>query len=202
MDDVKTYKTFSYGGLRGVYDDRDLSLGGNVDHGDPYTHAPAVWYYLVYRFAIRSVLDVGCGQGHAAAYFHQKHDCIVTAIDGLAANLERAVHPICVHDLRQGPFVTRVDLVHCAETVEHIEADYVDHVIDTLACGRVVCMTHAEPYQPGHHHVNCQPDTYWIALLRHKGFLLSETDTTRIRACAQRDNAVWFASTGLVFIRS
>jgi SAM-dependent methyltransferase len=194
--------TFSYGGLRGCYSQDDSTLGGNVDHGDPYTHAPSVWSYLVHRFAVRSILDVGAGQGHAAAFFARAHLCDVIAIDGLASNLERAVFPLVIHDLRSGPLVTRVDLVHCCETVEHIDAEYVDHVIDTLACGRVICMTAAEPFQPGHHHVNCQPQEYWVGLLKAKGYLLSDTDTRRIRSLAENDNAVWFHSTGMVFIRS
>jgi SAM-dependent methyltransferase len=199
MDDIPT---FSYGGLRGCYSKDDATLGGNVDHGDPYTHAPSVWSYLVHRFAVRSVLDVGAGQGHAAAYFARVHLCDVIAVDGLASNLERAVFPLCIHDLRRAPFLTRVDLVHCAETVEHIEVDYVDHVISTLACGRVVCMTAAEPFQPGHHHVNCQPQSFWIGLMRERGYLYAEADTKRIRGLAEADNAIWFHNTGMVFIRS
>jgi SAM-dependent methyltransferase len=194
--------TFAYGDLRGVYSEADASLGGNVDAGDPYTHAPAVWDYLVHRFAVRSVLDVGCGQGHAAAYFFRQHGCAVIAIDGLADNLAHAVHPLIIHDLRAGPFRTRVDLVHCAETVEHIRPEFVPNVMATLTCGRVVMLTAAAPEQAGYHHVNCQPSEYWIGLMKDHGFTHSSIDTRRIRALADRDGAVWFRETGLVFIRT
>jgi SAM-dependent methyltransferase len=180
----------------------DPALGGNVDHGDPYTFAPTVWDYLVARFAVRSVLDVGCGQGHAAAYFHRRHGCAVIAVDGLPENLQGAVYPIVIHDLRVTPFVTRVDLVHCVETVEHIEAEYLTIVLATLASGRVVMLTAAPPGQQGYHHVNCQPQAYWIDAMREWGYTHSSIDTARVRALAQRDNAAHFANTGMVFIRA
>jgi hypothetical protein len=52
----------SYEGLKGVVG-ADPALGGNVHNGDPFSYAPSVWTYVVQRFSLRSVLDVGCGQG-------------------------------------------------------------------------------------------------------------------------------------------
>ena len=195
-------QTFAYGDLRGIKSDADPALGGNVDHGDPYTFAPSVWDYLVYRFAVHSVLDVGCGQGHAAAYFHRRHGCAVVAIDGLDDNIIRAVYPMVVHDLRKGPFVTRVDLVHCIEVVEHIEAEHIHNILATLIGGRVVMMTAAAPGQPGFHHVHCQPIDYWINRMKDCGYTHSSIDTERIRGLAERDKAIHFRNTGMVFIRT
>src|SRR6188474_373147 len=44
-------------------------LGGNIIGGDRNTFYPALWSWLVRRFDISTVLDVGCGEGHAMAEF-------------------------------------------------------------------------------------------------------------------------------------
>jgi hypothetical protein len=189
-----------YGGLENVVDEGDPALGGNIHHGDPFAFAPAVWDYLMDRFAVASILDVGSGLGHCAAYCARKGRYVI-AIDGLEENVAHAAHPTILHDLRKGPFVARVDLVHCQEVVEHIEERYVDNLIATLACGQVVAMTHALPNQPGHHHVNCQPAEYWIALMQRAGYAQFAADTERVRALARSCGAAFFAASGLVFAR-
>ena len=188
-------------GLQNIVDATDPTLGGNINHGDPFTFAAPVWDYLMDRFAVSSILDVGSGQGHCAAYCARKGRYVI-AIDGLKANMARAVHPTVLHDLRKGPFVAQVDLVYCQEVVEHIEESYIDSLIATLANGGVVAMTHALPDQPGHHQVNCQPSTYWIDHMSRAGYALLKDDTERIRVMAKQCGAVYFAASGLVFGRS
>jgi hypothetical protein len=65
----------------------------------------------------------------------------------------------------------------------------------------VILMTHATPGQGGHHHVNCQPQEYWVETLGGYGYLLSSIDTAHVRKLAERDDARHFA-TGLVFTRT
>jgi SAM-dependent methyltransferase len=190
-----------YEGLRGVVDPEVPELGGNVHNGDPFSFAPSVWRYLVHRFGIKSVLDVGCGQGHAAFYFSSVLGCAVIAMDGLEENLNGSVYPVVVHDLRVGPLKTRVDLVHCVEVVEHLEEKYLPHMLKTFEGGRVLAMTHAVPGQDGHHHVNCRSSDYWRTQLSAHGFSLAEEDTTRIRALAAKDGAQHFAKSGLIFAK-
>lgn len=189
-----------YRGLESVVDGDDPALGGNIDHGDPFTFAPAVWDYLMDRFAVASILDVGSGQGHCAAYWARKGRHAI-AIDGLRANVAKAVYPTILHDLRDGPLIAPVDLVHCQEVVEHIEERHLDHLMATLANGKVVAMTHALPDQPGHHHVNCRPSAYWIAMMERAGYALLASDTDRVRALAAQCGATYFAASGLVFAR-
>jgi 2-polyprenyl-3-methyl-5-hydroxy-6-metoxy-1,4-benzoquinol methylase len=38
-------------------------LGGYLEDGDEYTYMPDVWDYLVKKFDVKSILDVGCGTG-------------------------------------------------------------------------------------------------------------------------------------------
>lgn len=191
----------TYAGLRGVVDERHPELGGNVHHGDPFSFAPHVWKYLIRRFGVRSVLDVGSGEGHAANFFHAELGCITIAIDGLDENRRGAVYPIGIHDLRQGPFRINVDLVHCVEMVEHLAEKYVQHLLETLTCGRVLAMTHALPEQGGYHHVNCQPIEYWQNHLARFDFALAVEDTARVRRIAEKDGAIHFQTSGAVFTK-
>jgi hypothetical protein len=189
-----------YSGLENVVDRSDPALGGNVAYGDPFTFAPAVWDYLMDRLAVTTMLDVGSGQGHCAAYWARKGRQVI-AIDGLRANVARAIYPTILHDLRDRPLIAPVDLVHCQEVVEHIEERHLDNLMATLTNGKVVAMTHALPDQPGHHHVNCRPSAYWIALMERAPYALFASDTDRVRALAAQCGATYFAASGLVFAR-
>ena len=55
-------------GIPQIKDGQD-HLGGNINEGDPYTYCPTVWNYLIDRFCIKSVMDLGSGRGHCANYF-------------------------------------------------------------------------------------------------------------------------------------
>jgi hypothetical protein len=46
---------------------------------------PSLWRFLVERFGVRSVLDVGCGEGHAVLFFHRL-GLFAHGIDGLLRN--------------------------------------------------------------------------------------------------------------------
>ena len=177
-----------------------VHLGGNLHMGDAESITPTLWDYLITRFGVRSMLDVGAGEGHATQYFHRKG---VTAfgIDGLEGNVRNAVFPLALHDLTTGPFTMPVDLTLCVELVEHVAEEYVEHVLDTLTNGRVVVMTHALPGQSGHHHVNCKPPEYWIDHFTTRGYRVSENNE-RYRALARADlPSSHFSRSGLVFVR-
>jgi SAM-dependent methyltransferase len=175
-------------------------LGGNMRHGDIHTWCPHLWRYLIDCFGIASVLDVGCGEGHAVKFFHRL-GLYAHGIDGLAENVARSVVPIARHDLLTGPYSMPVDLAWSCEVAEHIDASHVAHYLDTLANGRIVAMTHAVPGQEGYHHVNLQPAEYWIGHMADRGYVLSE-DNDVFRTIADKDE-VWnyFGRTGLVFLR-
>jgi SAM-dependent methyltransferase len=182
-------------------DPTDPSLGGNLIGGDPHTYHPALWDYLRDEFDVKSVLDLGCGEGHCVRYFNEAGVKAI-GVDGLKQNIERAVAPIELHDLRHGPYTLPVDLVHCCEVVEHIDAIYLDNLLRTLANGAVIAMTHALPGQPGHHHVNCQSADYWIGKLEALGyeFLKRQTQAGKDRIAAT-GSWTYFIQSGLILRR-
>ena len=174
-------------------------MGGNALEGDSNTFSPTVWDYLIKRFALRSVLDIGSGLGFAADYFYRA-GMQTLAVEGLVSNVDNSLYPALKVDLTQSSVHCRVDLVHCQEVVEHIDEMYLDHLLNSFACGCVLVMTHAFPGQGGHHHVNEQPPEYWIEQLKRYNFELLSEDTRRIRSMAEKDGAIYMANSGMVFI--
>jgi SAM-dependent methyltransferase len=175
-------------------------LGGNIREGDPFTFCPRAWSYIVERFCINSVLDLGSGLGNAAEFFFRRGIRAI-AIDGLIENVNASLYPTICHDLTKAPIATNVDLVHCQEVVEHIEEKYLANLLSSLSCGRVIFMTHALPGQTGFHHVNLQPMEYWVNAVTAYGYNLMAEDTNRIREIAQQEGALYVHNSGLIFHR-
>jgi SAM-dependent methyltransferase len=154
---------------------------------------------MVKELSIRSVMDVGCGEGHAVRYFGAL-GCEALGIDGSqkAGRLLQA-HEFVVHDLVQGPYRHKspFECIWCCEVAEHIEERYVHHLLSTIVdnARRFVFFTHALPGQDGYHHVNCRVAEYWIELFCLYGCMLDDALTTHARSLAHG----YFARTGLVF---
>lgn len=170
-------------------------------HGDGATWYPLLWQWLVEDLGIRSVLDLGCGEGHAAGFFRDA-GCDVLGIDGslLARSDSVIAGRHAVHDFVDGPFVParRFDLVWSCEFVEHVEERFTHNFLTAIASSRkYVLMTFASPGQRGWHHVNCQRQDYWVEKLRRLGFALDESLTTETRQMAHGH----FQSCGLAFVR-
>ena len=191
----------NYIGLANAKDVNAPHVGGNIVEGDPFTYAPSVWEYLIRRFALASVLDLGSGLGYSAQYFHNQ-GLKVLAVDGMEENCLGAVYPTVQIDLTKSKVLANVDLVHCQEVVEHIEEKYVHNLLSSLACGKFIVMTNALKGQGGHHHVNEQPTEYWINHLRKYNYEVLAEDTSRVRKLAEKNGAIYLAKTGLVLARS
>jgi SAM-dependent methyltransferase len=174
-------------------------LGGYIKGGDPATYFPDLWDWLVFVRGVRSVLDVGCGEGQALDHFAEL-GCRVIGVDGV----EQEGGVILCHDYTQGPLTIQeeFDLAWSCEFVEHVEEAYVACFLATFRAARAVLMTHAEPGQPGHHHVNCQPAEYWKGAMAAAGFRYDEefTREARGRAALNRNPINHFARAGLVFV--
>ncbi|MEO6523824.1 MAG: methyltransferase domain-containing protein [Mucilaginibacter sp.] len=173
-------------------------LGGNIIEGDPKTYAPNVWNYVINRFAVKSVLDLGCGIGYAANYFFDKGMKVV-GIDGMDENIARAIYPVVQCDLTQGFVTCKVDLVHCQEVVEHVEEQFIENTLRSLTCGKIILLTNGLPGQKGFHHVNNQPTEYWVEHLKRYNCHVLLEDTKRIRKIAENEGAIYLARTGTLY---
>lgn len=150
-------------------------LGGYIvgvsDFGDPNTYATEVWDYMISK-NIKSVIDVGCGQGHSLKYFLDKGIKAIGVEGGTNAIESSPVKEFIVkHDYTKSSFTTseEFDAIWCCEFVEHIEEKYIDNFLATFMCAKNIFMTHAVPNQEGYHHVNCQTSDYWIDKVENMG---------------------------------
>lgn len=181
-------------------DEKSPHLGGYIPGGDPATYFPELWEWLVREKGVKSVIDVGCGEGQALRFFEEL-GCRISGVDGIEQD-----HPrIYAHDYTQGPLAIRdpFDLVWSCEFVEHVEERYLPNFLTTFQCANAVLMTHADPGQPGHHHVNCQPASYWKGTMASAGFRFDEdfTREAREKAALNTFPINHFARSGLAFVR-
>lgn len=168
-------------------------LGGHF--GNSHTD-PAVLDYLIARYGITSMLDVGCGPG-AMIDLAQERGIVAIGIDG-DHHLQHQF--IIAHDYTKGPYRTGTpfDLIWCFEFVEHVEEVYRENYLATFQDGNVLYLSTPAPGFGGWHHVNEQPESYWIDLLDQHGFTLDTEATDWIR---QHGDHIFSRRQGLVFIR-
>lgn len=180
-------------------------LGGSYAQGDANTFMPDVWGYLMLRYSLTSMLDLGCGHGHTMKWFA---DMLlrVHGVEGDAVALASHLVPgaVTAHDYTLGPAPlgdAQYDLGWAAEFVEHVEERFIQHYMADLKRCRLVVITHAEPGQHGHHHVTLWPDNLWIETFAKYGFNFDATETARLRL-TDRWHAGWGRRTLMLFHRS
>ena len=175
--------------------------GLQIRNGDPQTYTPQLWRWAVERLGVRSVIDIGCGEGHAALFFRQL-GCDVLAVDGsLQAERDSVIADAHVrHDFIEGPLQTdrTFDLAWCCEFVEHVEERFAVNFLTTFEAAGIVMLAHAVPGQPGWHHVNCQTAEYWVDRMSDHGFVFDKDLTHESRALSSGKH---YRKRGLLFLR-
>src|SRR5262245_38306320 len=194
------------GGMRPVQvpqfytDSEKPHLGGYIVGGDDATFYPDLWRWLVEKEGVRSVVDVGCGEGHALRYFRDL-GCRVKGIDGV----HQDDPDITEHDYTQCPLALfdPWDLVWSCEFVEHVEERFMPNFLSTFHRAPLILMTHAGAGQQGWNHVNSQPPEYWIGVMAAMGYALDYNLTNQTRALASMNTSPYnhFRRSGLAFVR-
>jgi SAM-dependent methyltransferase len=170
-------------------------LGGYLVGGDAGSYCPQLWSWIVKRRKVRSVIDVGCGEGHALRYFRDL-GCDVLGVEGMPQGDPWIVQ----HDYTKGPYVPgrEFDLCWSCEFVEHVEERYMSNFFATFRAAKILLMTHGQPGQGGHHHVNCKNDGYWIEHLAEIGFRHDKRLTRKTMEFVPHGYWRW---SGLAFVR-
>lgn len=171
-------------------------LGGHlnrvhVDHG--------AFLYLKEAFDIKSMLDIGCGPGWMIQ-FAQQHGVRAIGIDGDFTIKYPTDVKVLVHDFTKGPadmesyFIGLVgpgadydysavsfDLAWSVEFLEHVEEQYIPNFMKAFQRSGRVIVTAAPPGWNGHHHVNCQPQEYWVEKFKEYGFSYDDAISKKVR---------------------
>lgn len=166
-------------------------LGGYISGGDYHTHINEIWDWMISQ-GVRSVIDVGCGEGYSTKYFHDR-GCKVLGIEGgiNAYNNNVIKEHIVLHDYTQAEYITDTiyDAVWSCEFVEHVEEKYMLNFLATFKCANKIIMTHADVGQEGYHHVNCQSEQYWIDKIQNIGFKYSRDISIHLRSLSNKAHA-------------
>ena len=177
-----TFQLDLMGGCIFIVDPQKPHLGGNMGGGDQGTDfSKDLWPWLIQKYGVRHLFDVGCAEGHALRYF-QSRGVEVLGLDGLKQNAAKCGAPVVVHDLCEGPYQTvpgAFDMVWCCDVVEHIEERYMPNILETLKMGKRVALCHGTETMAnsGWHHVNNKSVEYWAEKMKSAGFVLDEAGT-------------------------
>lgn len=188
-------------------------LGGfskQENTGDVATYHPHLWQYMIDRFKIKSLLDIGCGMGISTKFFKDR-GCAIQGIEGHSFCKENSKVKdfIHLHDYSNGESnISGVyDLCWSCEFVEHVEEKYAKNFIKDFAKAKIILITHAVPGQGGWHHVNCQPASYWIDKLAQYGLVYDNELSKTTKEIAEKDWKEYspnykshYADKGLAFI--
>lgn len=154
---------------------KDQTFGvDNVDYN--------VFDYLLNKYNINNMVDVGCGWGGMVKHALGKNIDAIGVDFFYRENIFDRKEFFC-HDYSRGPFVLdRVfDLGWSIEFLEHIEEKYIDNIFSTFLCCKMICCTHALLLERGPYHINCQDSEYWIDIFKRYGFVYDVKESGRIR---------------------
>jgi len=157
--------------------------------------------FAVESFGIVNMIDIGCGPGGMKP-LAQKYGVNWSGIDGDPSVLQEGV---LTHDFTKGsiPNLPWFGLGWSVEFLEHVEEQYMDNYMQIFSqCDHVIC-TAAPPGWGGHHHVNEQPQTYWIEKFRDYGLYYDPIITAAMRKKStmrrkpKRNNQSFMEMTGM-----
>ena len=181
-----TWQIDIMGGCNFVVDPQKPHLGDNMGGGDGATDFSSdLWPWMVKKLGVKSLIDVGCAEGHALHAFKALGVEKLLGIEGLPQNVAKVKVPCVVHDLTKGPCIVEgFDWIWCSDVAEHIEEQYVGNFLATLANGKYLAMVQGGPGmgRSGWHHVNNQPSEYWVEKLKIVGFQVDDELTSQSKA--------------------
>jgi SAM-dependent methyltransferase len=130
-------------------------------------------------FEIRSCLDIGCGPGDMESI------CKNLSIEwtGIDGDFSIKKENILMHDFTKSKLILdkEFDLAWSVEFLEHVEEIYLDNFMPCFSACSFVLITAALPNSPGHHHVNCKENSYWIDIFEKHNFKFLDDYTNELK---------------------
>jgi len=187
----------------------DLSHLGENEEGtfpkDTNTHTEDIWGWICIQYDINSVLDIGCGLGYNLAWF-KEYGFEILGVEGHPWAVKETLVPGAVeqHDFTKGPWKPgkAYDLCVCTEFAEHVEAEFEENWLVAIEMCKYLLISGAIPGQGGHHHVNEQPNEYWIEKFTRRGYCFDAAVSARLRETCSRKPALWGRNQLMFFYRS
>ena len=155
--------------------------------------------HLKQTLGVKTMLDIGCGPA-GMQKIARELGIGWTGVDG---DPSVAATGVITHDFATGPCLgleSSYDLGWCVEVVEHVDERFLPNVMSAIRRCKAVVLTYAPPGWPGHHHVNCQPERYWIEQMSTNGFQYDEPLTGVVRSSSEMVKS-FMRDRGLVFRR-
>jgi len=161
-------------------------LGG---HNNIHNIDEGVLNYAINNLKIKSFLDIGCGLG-GMVELADKKGLISHGIDGDFTVKRYNEEKFTVHDFSIGPVenIKKYDLAYSVEFVEHVYEKFIPNYMPAFQKCSHVIMTFAPPGTGGYHHVNEQPEEYWLHIFDTYGFILDKEKTHQLRNCTTMFN--------------
>jgi SAM-dependent methyltransferase len=154
---------------------------------------------------VRTVVDVGCGDGSWLAVFQKLGVAEILGIDGDYVDRDLLQIPkenFQAFDLTKPFDLGRVfDLALSLEVAEHLPVESAPAFVESLIrLAPIVLFSAAIPSQGGTHHVNEQWQDEWAALFARHGYL--PIDFVRQRVWENEAVEWWYAQNTLLFATS
>ena len=152
-------------------------LGGHIGVTNVDT---TILPYLVGKYGIKSMVDIGCGPGGMES-IAEVLNISWTGVDGdftLKNQKNIIIHDFSVSKLEMEK---EFDLAWSSEFLEHVDEKYVDNYMPLFASARIVVATAALPGTPGYHHVNCRDLDYWIKVFDRYDMIYDEQETQNLK---------------------
>lgn len=167
-----------------------------------YSSAREVVPLILRAMSVRSVCDVGCGDGAWLRVFREEGVTDVLGIDGEHVPkdlLQIPAENFRSMDLREKLSLQRsFDLAISLEVAEHLpESCAARFVEDLTRLAPVILFSAAIPGQGGRDHVNEQWQTYWTAIFAQWGYVVC--DFLRPKIWRNRRIAYWYRQNALLF---
>lgn len=162
--------------------------GAYLECNDANTYCPDVWQYLIDKYHIKTVVDIGAGAGFNTVWFHERglHAVAIEGWDEAIASTKMPMERVIQHDYTLGPLpIPRTDLAWSSEFVEHVEERFIPNWMATVKCCRYFVFTFAVPGQTGYHHVCERPYEFWQQICNLNGFVEIPEETAYLRSTDQ-----------------
>jgi 2-polyprenyl-3-methyl-5-hydroxy-6-metoxy-1,4-benzoquinol methylase/predicted SAM-dependent methyltransferase len=185
--------------------DGEWAIPGHLGGHEGITHLDeGALDYLVSKFDIRTMLDIGCGPGGMVKLATSK-GLLAVGVDGdprLRTSSGLNAQQLIIHDFTQGPpeIGEEYDLAWSVEFLEHVSQQFQQNYMKLFRQAKLVFCTAAPPGKPGHHHVNCRDQEYWIRAFRNYGFHY-DLETTGVLRTITTMKREFVRETAMFFVR-